>query len=96
MTYYVYILYSLTHHYYYKGSTDNPLRRLQQHNEGHNASTKGKGPWVMVFIRSFASKSQALQEEKRLKRTNTTYLHWLIAQPVNEIHLWEDRLSRLD
>ena len=96
MSYYVYIIYSQTHEYYYKGSTEDPVRRNRQHNEGMNASTKGKGPWQMVFVRSFGTKKEAMKEERRLKRTNTAYLQWLIEQPINEISAWREALSRLD
>jgi putative endonuclease len=92
MTYYVYIIFSQTNSYFYKGSTDDPVRRLKEHNEGRNTSTKGKGPWQMVFIRSFASKAEAQREEKRLKRTNTPYINWLIMQPLNEISEWQQAL----
>jgi putative endonuclease len=96
MSYYVYIIYSPRLHYFYKGSTDDPLRRLKEHNDGRNKSTANKGPWELVFVRHFDSKQVAQREERRIKRTNPAYLQWLIDQPFNELGNFQAALSRLD
>ena len=81
--YYVYIIESETSGIFYKGSTGDYLKRLLQHNEGINEYTRSKGPWKLIFVREFASRAEAIAEEKRLKKCNKTYLQWLIKQPVN-------------
>jgi predicted GIY-YIG superfamily endonuclease len=48
-------------------------------------STANKGPWKMVFVRTFTTREDAQKEEKRLKRTNSNYLRWLIDQVFNEV-----------
>jgi len=84
--FYTYIIESESSGVYYKGSTDNYLKRLEQHQNGVSAYTKGKGPWKLIFVQEFFSRSEALKEEKRLKRCNKIYLQWLIQQPVNMIN----------
>ena len=81
--YYVYIIESQQSGIFYKGSTSDYARRLTEHNEGINDYTKGKGPWKLVFVQGFETKSEALVKEKKLKRCNKEYLKWLIKQSVN-------------
>ena len=68
---------------YYKGSTSDYKKRLQEHNEGLNTFTRGRGPWKLIFVQSFETRQEALNCEKKLKRCNKDYLNWLIQQPVN-------------
>ncbi len=70
---------------FYKGYSTNPEQRLEQHNEGLSRYTAGKGPWKMVFLKSFKSKTEALKYELMLKRQNHRYLDWLILSEHNEI-----------
>jgi putative endonuclease len=81
--YYVYIIESQQSGIFYKGSTSDYLRRLDQHNNNINDYTKGKGPWKLVFVQEFETKKEALLLEKKLKRCNKDYLKWLIKQPIN-------------
>ncbi|WP_410479059.1 GIY-YIG nuclease family protein [Pedobacter psychrodurus] len=46
----VYIIQSLADKSYYKGFTENPLRRLVQHNNGESIYTSTKLPWCFVYI----------------------------------------------
>ena len=81
--YYVYMIESISSGIFYKGSTSDYKRRLQEHNDGINTFTKGKGPWKLIFVEQFDSLKEALVREKKLKRCNKEYLRWLIQQPVN-------------
>ena len=81
--YYVYIIESMQSGIFYKGSTSDYNKRLIEHNNGINDYTKGKGPWKLVFVQKFDTKSEALVREKKLKRCNKEYLRWLILQPIN-------------
>ena len=81
--YYVYIIESVSLGLFYKGSTADYERRLIEHNGGKNDYTRGKGPWQLVFVQEFELKSEALIQEKKLKRCNKEYLRWLVLQPVN-------------
>jgi putative endonuclease len=81
--YYVYILESLVDGDFYKGSSSDYIKRLAEHNNGESQFTRSKMPWKLVFVRTFATKPEALVEEKRIKRCNKEYLRWLIKQPIN-------------
>ena len=58
--YYVYIIESLQSGIFYKGCTSDYTKRLIEHNNGINDYTKGKGPWKLVFVQKFDTKSEAL------------------------------------
>ena len=81
--FYVYILESEIDGDFYKGSTEDYVKRLAEHNRGESQFTRSKMPWKLIFVREFNDKRTALIEEKRLKKCNKEYLHWLILQPVN-------------
>ncbi|MBL7903394.1 MAG: GIY-YIG nuclease family protein, partial [Bacteroidales bacterium] len=53
-----------------KGVTEDPLRRLWEHNNNKSRFTAGKGPWVLVYTKTFETKKQALIEERRIKGLN--------------------------
>lgn len=76
---------------FYKGSTSDYLKRLEQHNTGLSKYTRGKGPWKLIFVQIFQTRKEAEMLENKLKRCNKDYLRWLITQPVNMIHKNLDR-----
>lgn len=52
----------------YVGSTDNPTRRLQEHNaQGRKFTSRHSGAWQYIYLEVFRSKSDALSREKKLK-----------------------------
>ena len=65
--YYVYVLRSLKDGRLYKGMTQDVEKRLNQHNQGENRSTKGFAPWELVLTKSFDSREKARDYEKYLK-----------------------------
>jgi putative endonuclease len=67
MDYYVYIIKSQVDQSYYKGSSLNPLVRLEQHNRGETQSTRAGCPWKLVYLEKFSTKREALIREKALK-----------------------------
>ena len=59
---------------FYKGSSENPVKRLEQHNLGFTISTKHKRPWKLVYVEEMPTKSQMLIREKKLKEaTRSTF-----------------------
>lgn len=76
--FFVYIIYSEGFDVYYKGITEDPARRLSEHNEDKSRYTAGKGPWKIVYLNNFIDKREALIEEKRLKSLNRQSLEKLI------------------
>ena len=81
--YYVYILESLVDGDFYKGSTSDYVKRVEEHNRGESKFTRSKMPWKLIFVQIFETKSEALIQEKKLKRCNKEYLRQLIKQPIN-------------
>lgn len=67
MYYYVYLLQSKKTKKFYVGFTSNLKRRLAQHNNGENKSTKSDAPYELIYFEGFKSKSDALIREKKLK-----------------------------
>jgi putative endonuclease len=65
--YYVYVLKSDKDGRFYKGMTRNISKRLIQHNNGENKSTKGFRPWRLVFKKQFETRMEAREFEKYLK-----------------------------
>ena len=86
MTYSVYILYrGKTDGFYIGYSTDLP-RRINQHNMGLTQSTRGKGPWKIVYTEAFLNKSDALKREIFLKKQkNKNFYRRLIADYEKEL-----------
>jgi putative endonuclease len=64
---YTYIIQSLVDGSYYIGSTHDVLLRLERHNTGWTKSTKKKRPWKLVYTEEYATKSEALEREHRIK-----------------------------
>ena len=65
--YFVYILRSKKTNRQYVGFAADPVQRLGQHNSGITKSTKGRGPWAIVYQEQFATRSDALRRERFLK-----------------------------
>jgi len=51
----------------YIGITDNPERRLGQHNSGNTASTRGRRPFKLIYTEKHATRIEARSREKFLK-----------------------------
>lgn len=65
--FYVYIIQSLKNGGYYIGSTSDINRRLIEHNQGKNISTRNKGPFKLVYSEEFESRQLALEREYKIK-----------------------------
>jgi putative endonuclease len=81
--YYTYIIWSEEHSIAFKGMTQDPDKRLWEHNNNLNRFTVDKGPWALVYLKSHTSKREAMIDEKRIKRLNQRSLHNLINSPEN-------------
>ena len=66
--YYTYIIESFVSKKWYIGHTNDIERRLVEHNSGQNKSTKGKGPWKLIFLSSFDNNLDANKFELKLKK----------------------------
>jgi len=65
--FYVYVLRSLEKGRRYVGMTKHLDRRLKEHNEGKNRSTKGFTPFELVHVEEFEERIEARKREKYLK-----------------------------
>jgi putative endonuclease len=64
----VYIIQSLKNLRYYIGYSNDPNRRLDEHNRGKVVATKNKGPWEIKFCHKYDSGRQARRIEYKLKK----------------------------
>jgi putative endonuclease len=59
----------------YIGQTNNLEKRLKRHNAGGVKSTKGKGPWEIIFSKEFATRKESVNYETYLKSLeNSNYI----------------------
>jgi len=63
----VYAIRSLVRNYVYVGMTNDLERRLSEHNNGENRSTKVYRPFVLIYLESFPDRRSAREKEKYLK-----------------------------
>ena len=80
MSYYVYILYSISVDRYYVGQTSNLEDRLKRHNQGRSKYTKSGIPWKLMYKESFETRSEAMAREKKIKSSESrdqlrSYIH---------------------
>ena len=79
MTYHTYIKISPSINKFYIGHTHDLNRRMNEHNNGINKSTKNGSPWELMFTREFDSRSSAMKFENTIKRMKSRkYIERLI------------------
>jgi putative endonuclease len=66
--YYTYILHSNSINKFYIGATENPSERLKKHNAKNKGFTNQCNDWVIVFLKPFETKTEALSYERQIKR----------------------------
>jgi len=71
--YFVYIIKSKIRKALYIGYTNNPSKRLKEHNAGLSLSTKVYKPWYFVYLEGYANKEEAKDREKKLKQFGKVY-----------------------
>ena len=90
--YFTYVLRSTSSGRFYIGQTQDVVARVARHNAGGCVSTRGKGPWELVWSKEFVTRAEAVQEEARLKRMkSSSFLGWLMDTAHNAG--WNDRRS---
>ena len=65
--FYVYAIRSLIRNYIYVGHTNDLKRRLSEHNNGENRSTKAYKPFVLLYSEQVPDRNMARIREKYLK-----------------------------
>ena len=75
MIYYVYVIRSLEKKYIYVGLTNNPDRRITEHNARKERTTRSYAPFETILIEKFSTRVKAREREKFLKSgTGKEYL----------------------
>jgi putative endonuclease len=63
----VYILQSERTNRFYIGCTNDVGSRFAEHQRDQTTSTRGRGPWLLVYQEQFDSLGEARQRERQLK-----------------------------
>ena len=67
--FYVYLIESIKFGTYYVGQTNDVEERLNNyHNRGRCTYTKQRMPWKLLAYKTFATRAEAMKEEKRIKK----------------------------
>ena len=62
--YYVYAIKSISRNYIYVGMTNNLERRLNEHNNGKNKTTKPYSPFILLRAEEIENREEARKREK--------------------------------
>ena len=73
--YFVYVIRNTGTGQLYFGLTKNLEQRLASHNGGHNASTKRKALWEIVYCEGYKSEKDARKREQMLKHYGNARTH---------------------
>ncbi|KKW08013.1 MAG: GIY-YIG nuclease superfamily protein [Candidatus Kaiserbacteria bacterium GW2011_GWA2_49_19] len=65
--YYTYLLRSKKDNRWYTGHTGDLRNRFNEHNTGRNFSTKGRGPFELIYYEACIDKDDSYAREKFLK-----------------------------
>ena len=71
MMHYVYLLRSYKTGKFYLGCTKDIQRRLNEHNNGLSRSTRGRGPFEVIYYEAYKFREDAENREMTLKRNPT-------------------------
>jgi len=64
---YVYVLQSTKDGKWYTGHTEDLQKRFSEHNDGRVLSTKGRGPFELIYYEASLNSEDAFAREKYLK-----------------------------
>ncbi len=81
-----YIIFSETKDKYYIGSTSvGTGLRVERHNKAWTVSTRSGIPWILKYVKSFGSKSEAIKWERFIKKQKSRkFIEKLIESDENE------------
>ena len=80
--FFTYVIESLSKNIFYIGQTGDLTDRILRHNMNRNKYTKGKGPWIIIFYKSFETLAEAVRLEQKLKsfKRKDVLLKWIEKQ----------------
>ena len=81
--YYIYIIYSSSSDIYYTGYSDNPIRRLQEHNtKPYNTFTSKHRPWVLkTYFECSMIENEVIKIERFIKKQKSRSLLEQLCDP---------------
>ena len=65
--FFVYVISSRARKYIYVGLTNELTRRVNQHNNGKERTTKPYAPFDLIYFEEFKTRIEAREREKKLK-----------------------------
>ncbi len=74
MFYYVYLIESVKKGELYIGCTSNINKRIKEHNNGLNLSTKNNIPWQLIHFEGYRDQDDAYRRERYLKTSQGSRL----------------------
>lgn len=90
--YYVYVLFSLKDKKFYIGFSTDVQRRLEEHNQGKNTSTKPRRPFELIYYEAHYSKADAQKRERYFKTTKgKATLKQMLRQSIAELTISEGK-----
>ncbi|WP_200411055.1 GIY-YIG nuclease family protein [Virgibacillus salexigens] len=70
----------------YTGYTNNLEHRVRMHEEGKGAKyTRGRGPFQIVYVERFASKTEAMRKEYEIKQLTRKEKFRMIRDKLKEV-----------
>ena len=91
---FVYILKSDSSGLFYVGHTKDLVQRIREHETGRSHCTKGRGPWKLVYVEVFSTRSEAMKRETLIKkRKSRKYIEKLIDENQGE---WRKKVGKKD
>jgi len=80
MSYFIYVIYSISRDKYYFGQTDNIDNRLFSHNSGKSPYTSSACDWKLVYSETFQTRSESRKRENEIKRKKSRkYIEWIVS-----------------
>lgn len=67
--FYVYVLMSSQNGQLYIGRTNDLKKRVKEHNQGLNTSTKPFTPWKLIYYEASIKQTDSIRRERYLKTT---------------------------
>jgi putative endonuclease len=79
---YLYILQSELDDSFYFGVANDLDERLNRHNAGYVKSTQAKRPWKRILTKTYQTKAEALNRERKLKnlKSRKRIIEWMTKQ----------------
>lgn len=68
-----YLIKSLKSDFYYTGISEDPKKRLKEHNSGKLSTTSKYKPFILVYVKNHSDYNEARNHEKWLKKKSRDY-----------------------